>query len=246
MSIYEPLRVTAHLAGGIAQASPWGIALDGLLASALWADHKDTQRAAGVPTTPLHDVEDPTDLPLPLARCTRAGADLWHWAATCAHPAGPTCTDVRTWTGRVDHRGTAQLTADLPKVVADRQGRYRARRMPLLVTACAAVTWHAIGDPIAVTELVSTITAIGKKRSHGEGHVLRWDVDTLDWNPWAAAHLHPDGTLGRPTPAGCLEHPDNSTTTGIVDGGLGTAGLRPPYMHRARQHSLHLPALLDG
>ena len=55
MTAYVPLRVTAHLAGGIAQAAPWGIALDGLLASAMWADHKDAQRAAGTPTTPLHD-----------------------------------------------------------------------------------------------------------------------------------------------------------------------------------------------
>ena len=31
----KPLRVRAHLAFGIAQAAPWGIALDGLLAEQL-------------------------------------------------------------------------------------------------------------------------------------------------------------------------------------------------------------------
>ena len=36
----KPLKVRAHLAFGIAQAAPWGIALDGLLASELWARQK--------------------------------------------------------------------------------------------------------------------------------------------------------------------------------------------------------------
>jgi hypothetical protein len=34
--------------------------------------------------------------------------------------------------------------------------------------------------------------------------------------------------------------------TDVVDGGRGTAGLRPPYMHPARQHTLRLPALLEA
>ncbi|MCO7221549.1 hypothetical protein [Klenkia sp. PcliD-1-E] len=240
---HVPLIVRAELAGGIAQAAPWGIALDGLLAAALWADHKAAIRAAGAFTDTLADTLEPEDLPLPLARCTTPDG-AWHWAATCAAPQGRPATlpEVRTWSGRVDHRAVGQLSATLPATVSDRQGRYRARRMPLLVTTCSAVTWHAVGDPDAIETLLGTITAIGKKRAHGEGHVLAWTITpTPQLDPWAAAHLHPDGTLGRPTPAACLAgHPP------VPDGGYGTAGIRPPYMHPARQQTLHLPALLDA
>lgn len=238
-----PLRIRARLASGIAQAAPWGIALDGLLASELWAETKAERRAAGHPAPGLLDVAEPEDLELPLARCT-APNGLWHWAATCAYPEGrPTHLppEVRHWTGRLDHRSAEQLTTSLPAVVSGRQGRYRARRMPLLVTPCTAVTWTAVGHPGRLEEILTGITAIGKKRSHGEGHVLAWEIaEAPDVDPWTAAHLHPDGALGRPTPPYCLAGHDE-----VVDGGHGAAGLRPPYMHPARQHTLHLPALLD-
>ena len=242
MTAHTPLLVRAHLAAGIAQAAPWGIALDGLLAAELWADHKADRRDANDPTPGLLETAEPADLPLPLARCTSPDG-LWHWAATCAHPEGrpDLPPDVQTWTGRTDSRALEQLTDQLPAVLSDRQGRYRARRMPLLVTACTAVAWRAVGDASAVRALLTGVTAIGKKRSTGHGHVLRWEVTaTPHVDPWTASHLHPDGTLGRPTPDSCLHGQT------IQHGGRGTAGLRPPYMHPARQHTLRLPALLDS
>lgn len=244
-----PIRVRAKLASGVATAAPWGVALDGLLAAELWAARKAVLRAAGQPTPGLLDTAAPEDLPLPLARCTapdhepNAAAGSWHWAATCAYPTGrpDVPLDVRYWSGRVDHRALEQLTPALPATLSERQGRYRARYMPLLVTPCRDLVWHAVGDPEAVEDLLTGLAAIGKKRSHGEGHVLDWDVELApDLDAWSAAHLHPDGTLGRPTPAACLTGRD------VVSGGHGTAGLRPPYMHPARQQPLHLPAFLDG
>ena len=235
-----PLRVRARLAAGIAHASPWGIALDGLLAAQLWAAQRTTLRAQPDYTRPA-DQPVPPDLNLPLARCTPPDGP-WHWAATCAYPdPPPSRVDVHTWTGRADHRALEQLATRLPAHLPARQGRYRARRMPLLVTPCPAVTWHAVGDLDAVTELVSDIVSIGKKRSSGEGHVLGWEVSPApDLDPLTAAHLHPDGSLGRPTPPACLARFDRL----VPDGGTGRAGIRPPYMHPARQHQLHLPALL--
>lgn len=237
-----PLLVRAHLATGIAQASSWSIALDSLLAAELWARRKlDIRNAGGEPPS-LFDTAYPEDIELPLARCS-AGGDQWHWAATTAYPEGrpdDLPPDVHMWSGRVDHRALEQLTPDLPNVVSDRQGRYRARRMPLLVTVCSAVTWHCIGDLHAIKDLLGDITAIGKKRSHGEGQVIAWEfTELVDVDEWTAAHLHPDGTLGRPTPAACLTGHD------VLDGGIGTAGLRPPYIHASRQLTLHLPISLD-
>lgn len=234
---HVPVRVRAHLAGGIAHATSWGIALDGLLAAQLWPQVKAAQIAAGTYDTRALRVENPPDLDLPLARCTRAGGDLWHWAATCSfpeHAAGQ--PDVHTWIGRTDHRDLEHVADWLPKTVSDRQGRFRSHRMPLLVTACSAVTWHAIGDPDVIAELLADVVSIGKKRATGEGHVLAWEVDNVTLDEFSAGHLHPDGSLGRPTPVACVpngcEH---------FDGGFGTAGIRPPYMHPSRQHEVLLP-----
>jgi CRISPR type IV-associated protein Csf3 len=238
-----PLLVRARLAGGIAHAAPWGIALDGLLASEIWHDRKADLRARGQPVPGLADVAIPEDLDLPLARCPGADGSRWHWAATCSFPEGLPVglPDVRYWTGRLDSRAAEHAAQRLPSRIPERQGRYRARRMPLLVTVTASVTWHAVGDLAAIGDLLTGIRAIGKKRSYGEGHVLSWEVTPAPLTWWAAAHLHPDGTLGRPAPAACL-----AGRGAVTGGGTGTAGLRPPYMHPARQYLLHLPAWADG
>lgn len=239
-----PMRVRAHLASGIAHAAPWGIALDGLLASELWADHKATCREARTTYVRAMELEDPPDLDLPLHRCTAGGSGTWHWSATCAYPdQDHGRLDVRSWTGRVDPRALEQVAIRLPKTVSDRQGRYRARRMPLLVTPCTSVTWHAVGDVDKVGELLEPIASIGKKRSSGEGHVLRWEVTAAaDLDEFTAGHLHPDGSLGRTVPEPCRAR----CGPNVRDGGQGRAGLRPPYMHPGRQHELVLPALLSA
>lgn len=242
MTAHVPLEVRAHLATGIAQAAPWGIALDGILAAELWADLKALRRARGESWERARDVAVPPDLDLPLARCELA-PHAWHWAATCARPEhhAPR-TDVHTWTGRTDARELEQVADQLPRVVSERQGRWRARRMPLLVTPCPSVVWWAVGDPARILELLDPIRSIGKKRTSGEGSVLSWEVTAVPWlDPVAAGHLHPDGTLGRPTPPACLNH-----LPVVRDGGVGRAGLRPPYMHPGRQQQLHLPDLLTA
>ncbi|QJW38790.1 hypothetical protein [Cellulosimicrobium protaetiae] len=238
----EPMQVRAHLAAGIAQAAPWGIALDGLLAAELWARQKAEHRAAGRPYVRALERDDPPDLDLPLARCQPVDGP-WHWAATCAHPdQHHERLDVRTWTGRVDARALEQVAPELPKTVSQRQGRYRARRMPLLVTPTTSVTWQAVGDLDGVRKLLESITSIGKKRASGEGHVLAWEVTAApELDKLTAAHLHPDGSLGRPTPEACRR-----LLGDVVDGGRGRAGIRPPYMHPARQYDLYLPALLTS
>lgn len=236
---HRPVTVRADLAAGLAHAAPWGTALDGLLAAELWGRHKSARPPGTYPSA--LDVDDPPDLELPLARCIPS-AGPWHWAATCAYPLPrPDRLDIHTWAGRADHRHLEQLAGRLPVTLPTRQGRYRSRLMPLLVTPCQAVTWHAIGDSDRIADLLGGITAIGKKRGHGEGQVLRWTVTpTPSLTAFAAAHLNPDGTLSRPTPEGCLPVTDRP-----ADGGCGRAGVRPPYMHRSRHHELRLPAPLD-
>lgn len=228
---HVPLKVTAHLEGGIAWAGPWGIALDGLLASQL---HDPT-----TPETPLLEQPTPADLDLPLSRCTsERDPDLWHWTATVAHPIDGhgLLPETRYFSARTDSRHLEALADHLPERIRDREGRYRVRYAPLLVTICSAVTWYAVGAPEALHELLAGIPAIGKQRRAGHGAVTRWDITTPpSLSPWQAGHLHPDNTLGRPVPNECLlAHPNTPA-------GHGWAGLRPPYIHPARQHELRVP-----
>ena len=225
------LQVTARLAGGIV-ATSWGVALDGLLAAVV----SDRLKHAG----DLVDVD--TELELPLARCELAGGEQWHWAATTAYILDePGRVDVRSWTGRVDHRDLEMVAGSLPKVISGRQGRWRDRRMPLVVIPCRELTWTAVGDPGAVAELLAEVGSIGKKRASGEGHVLGWDVvERPDLDAHTAGHLHPNGRLGRPAPTGCLSAPAE------ISSGRGTAGLRPPHHHPDRQRELWLPDVLGA
>lgn len=236
-----PLLIRARLAAGIAHAAPWSIALDGLLAAQLWQEQKEHLIAANAYPGRALQQEDPPDLDLPLARC--GTGEQWHWSATCAFPENlDPRVHVHTWTGRLDRRDLEQVATGLPKVVSERQGRFRARCMPLLVSVCTSVTWHAVGDPNRIRDLLEPISTIGKKRTSGEGHVLEWEVTPApDLELFAAAHLHPDGSLGRPTPQACLPAGWDG-----ADGGTGAAGVRPPYMHRSRRHELRLPALLHA
>lgn len=241
MSEHVPLRVTAHLEAGLAHAHDWGIALDGLLASAVHHHAKAQLLHAGGEHTPLRHQGDPVDLDLPLARCEHSAPD-WHWAATCSYPVDghDIPTQVVRWSARHDHRVTTALTGRLPRTVEDQRGRYRSHWMPLMVTLTSAVTFDAVGDLEQIRELLTPIAAIGKKRAAGHGRVLRWHVERTDRIPFDAGHLHPDDTLGRPAPISCVQ---DLCPPGHDDAARrGSAGLRPPYAHPSRSRELALPA----
>lgn len=235
-----PLLVRARMAAGVAHGVPWGISLDGLLASEIRENTKAAARAAGTDYEPYSLDAVPEDLDLPLARCTGDGGDRWHWAATFAYPEdevlGP---NVQYWSARPDQHALDQMSAELPALVSERQGRYRSRVMPLPLTVCRHLVWRAVGDPAAITELLTPIVSIGKKRSAGHGHVLTWTVDEEPGaDRWEFAHLYPDGALGRTAPHSCLA----DTAPAAATGGEARMGLRPPYMHPACRAQVLLPA----
>jgi CRISPR type IV-associated protein Csf3 len=237
---HVPFEVTARLGSPVAVSVPWGIALDGLLAAEIRERVKAAARDAGtdyIPYDPDPDVVPPV-VELPLARCTAAGDQAWHWCATFAHPvdeiAGP---HVEYWTTRPDQRALADIAGELPVNVSPRQGRYRAHIMPLPVTIAAALCWRGVGDPDQVHELLSGLTAIGRKRSSGYGHILGWTVTAHpDAETWEYSHLHRSGKLGRTTPPACLTRcPD------VAAGEPVSMGLRPPYMHPSTRGPVHAP-----
>ncbi|MCX5046229.1 hypothetical protein OG921_23950 [Aldersonia sp. NBC_00410] len=233
-----PVIVRARLAGGVGHGVPWGISLDGLLASEIRAEAKAAARTADVDYPVFDRSVVPDELELPLARCSGAGGEFWHWAATFAWPEGEVAgPHVQYWSGRPDQLALAQTAAALLALVSERQGRYRARVMPLPLTMCKSLVWRAVGDPDAIAGLLEHITAIGKKRGAGHGHILEWSVTPqAGGDPFDYAHLHPDRSLGRTVPRKCIEG-----RCSIRTGGQGRMGLRPPYMHPARRAFVELP-----
>ena len=230
-----PVRVVAELASGVGATSGWGPSLDGIVASQMWAERKEELLAAGEEPAGLDPERDPEDLDLPFARVEYA--EGWYWASTCGYPdeLDPR-PEVRYWTGRADQAALAVLADSPPAAIPDRQGRLRSRVMPLAVLMCRRMVWHAVADPVRLQQVLGPVRAIGKKRGCGEGEVRSWIVEPVDICPFAAAHLHPDGTLGRPTPIAVLgEQPT------IKTGARAVLGVRPPVMHPSRRAAVWLP-----
>lgn len=250
---HAPLTVTARLQQGIALDVLFGTALDGLLASVVRSRAKAAAAERGEFLTGSLldgglDADQPATVALPLSRCVNPALvedPDWHWLCTTAYPVGldgqraTGDPDVHHQHSRIREATLAHVADHLPASLPPASGRYRLRRMPVVTTPAAAVQWHAVGTPDAVSDLLMDLPAIGRRRGTGEGLVLGWDVTTHDDLPrdqWAQfGHCHPDGSLGRPAPPACLDRVDLSADR------YGVAGIRPPYWHPATQRNVLLP-----
>ncbi len=236
------LQITASTPHGVVLSRPWGVALDGLLASVLWHRRKWEARAAGEFFAYHHD-QEPEILELPLARCGDPDRDPdWHWMATFAdlHPhRGGEDTDIRWRTSRTDRTRLQHLSPSIgSQVVSDSIGRYQRRVVPVIAHPVTALTWRAVGDPDGISDLLTDLPSIGKHRGVGEGRVTRWDVrETPEVADWAAGHEHEPGVLGRTAPLRCLDD-----LAGVTTGAVGAATVRPPYLHPGSRTAAYSPA----
>lgn len=237
-----PLQITATTPHGVVLSRPWGIALDGLLASVLWDRQKWAARSAGHYLTYQPDTE-PEILELPLARCGDPDHDSdWHWMATFAdlhpHPLHAAEPDIRWRTSHTNHQRLQQLARHIgSSTVSDRRGRYQNRAIPVLAHPATHLTWRAVGDPDTIADLLTDLDSIGKQRGSGDGRVTHWHVaETPDVDQWAAGHEHQPGILGRTTPVRCLRQ-----RSAISAGPLTTAPIRPPYLHPQSRTAAHHP-----
>lgn len=234
------LQVTATTPHGIVLSRPWGVALDGLLASVLWHRAKWAARAAGQHFTYQPDAPQET-MPLPLARCGDPDCDTdWHWMATFAdlHPRVQAVTepDIRWRLSHTNHQRLQQLTPFIGRqAVSDSAGRYQRRTVPVLAHAATHLMWRAVGDPERIRELLDDLTSIGKHRGVGEGLVSRWEVDEIpDVDHWSAGHEHESGVLGRTIPVRCHRTE--------ITGPVATGAVRPPYLHPSSRTTVYQPA----
>jgi hypothetical protein len=145
---------------------PWGIALDGLLASVLW------QRTNGPPGSPERGS------PTATTRCRVSSICPWRVAGT--RPATSigigwrrllTCIPM---CGGVPRALTVNACSTLPRpsargrspvtVAATNTAPFRQRTIPVTAHPAATVTWRAVGDPEALLELLAELPSIGKHR----------------------------------------------------------------------------------
>lgn len=130
------LQITATTPHGVVLSRPWGVALDGLLASVLWHRRKWTARAAGEPFTYDH-TQIPEMLDLPLARCGDPEHDTdWHWMATFAdlRPRPHIDPDVRWRTSRTDRTRLQHL--------APSSAAMRSPTAPAAISDASCPSWR--------------------------------------------------------------------------------------------------------
>jgi len=224
MASYEPLRVIAHLRSGIV-ADAW-LPLDAVLDYQAKRQRFGAQEATAPGGPPAPPRPDP-DVPLQIHH---AATDNWYYACSWAQPQPWWLAEGRDyWNKRFD--GAFAYLVDFAgrrgKVVV-KEGTYRAYHMPVFYFIARQVEWYCLGDQECITELLSTVTHIGKKRSQGWGRVAAWTVQPWphDWS------LRREGQLTRGLPL--FEAPD-----GIP----AHYGLRPPYHSRFNQMVLACPPI---
>ena len=225
-----PIRVVAHLADPIVYRGD-GMHLDGILAAAAFRQLPGGLRA-DLPTA--DDVDWPHDMTMPLARwrvpfdgrCHQRLRDergfVWGWCASMVHAEWSlhTRVEVRKRTA-VEHMQRYTDAGD----VETGSGRFKPADLALPARYASRLVWYARGKPDRVRAMLELVTSLGRKRGHGNGAVLRWEVETMadDWS------VMRNGRLTRAMP------------DGYAPGRRRMGGIRPLYWHRSRQMALVVP-----
>lgn len=212
---------------------PYALDLAGMLSTRMRSiDRSRLAEEGRLSSHPLPDTteEDPADMALPLSRCL-TGPE-WHWLASCAIPIGATDDIDPGMFYRVVESSWAQRAAQRPLPYQHpSKGPYRDVMMPAPKVYPRALQWRAIGDISAIENLLKPLRFVGRRRSVGEGAVLRWEVEsvsTKDVYSWS----HVDGdTILRPVPEQCVR---------VLGVGyrMGNYAVRPPSWHPDRLKDL--------
>ncbi len=212
--MFEPLKITAYLAGSIGAARPEDISLDGILAAQVLRRHFGEE---------FYHLPNPQELlyfaRLPLEMRGKPGEyvktlatgdvwmnfgqgiideSFWYWSCSSAQ-IQVRARDTHHWNKRFDTQAALSDHIDfggrVQKILIE-QGRFKAYHMPLSTLIADKVIWYAYGDALKIAQLLLPVMGISKKRSQGEGAVLRWEIEQIaeDYSEWQ------NGELMRPLP----------------------------------------------
>jgi len=211
--MYEPLKITAYPRCGIIADAY--LPIDGILFYAAMRQLHGPQMLS----TPGHvpDIEYPT---LPLGIREEHGE--WFYAASFAQ-WDAYADGQEHWNKRFDmaQSDLIDFAGRRGRVIVE-QARYKSYHMPMFYRHALSVSWYVVGDRAGVSDLLSTMTHIGKKAAQGWGRINEWEVNQVgkDWSTY-----DDDGNLMRSIPA----------AQGIV------YGIRPSYWLRENQVTCQMP-----
>lgn len=223
------LKITAHLGGAVSLPPDGAIHLDGLLGAAV------AMRDNLPPLTNHADEASELALPLCLSSCGRlymASAGLY-----------AVVERERRYTNRRFPVPEAQGLGDAKlRRIQVNLGRTKSFRLPR--EAChlrdERMVWFAfVPDAAAVEDVRALLRAVrhlGRKRSAGEGDVLRWELEPVE--TWPGFPLVRDGKPLRAVP---VDWPGVNEEQSMPD----VRTLRPPYWWRAATRAVDVLAPLE-
>lgn len=222
------VKVTAHLAGGLAGDPP---KLDALL-EAVMAPHCG-KAASGRKLDRGSPAPEQGEIPIPLQR-RRLGPWL---VGLCSDPIpGPVLADGHDHVAkRINPDGASLLDPAERRKIATSNTWTKSYRLPLRVRLVDRVVWFADADPKNLRRTLKRCRAIGKKTAIGHGRVTEWTVEPIavDLSWFAATDDGP--LLMRTLPVGPWL-PDG--LTGFRPD-FGAAA--PPYWHPSRFTEIVVP-----
>lgn len=229
---YEPFTLKAKLLRGVS-IEPYGLDLAGILASRYWRKRKAAILEENLPNYVDSMKNQPEDFDLPLDMCSE-GED-WHWMATCAiYEKEDRFPQSETMYYKVVNDAWAGRAANRPLPYYNtKSGAYRDVMGSARIMLTGEVKWYGVGDPEAIWNLIKDIRCIGKRRSKGEGRVIKWEIETgqaID-DKWQWGHCGPDDKIHRPIPVECAHRLG-------LDFTLDWFAIRPPSWNPDRLYEL--------
>jgi len=194
----DNLQVIAHMASPLVAYDDWSPSLDALLEYVL-LDRLNLI----TPNPTAADAEK--NLPLifeqmPLARPEIKGE--WYWAVSSPHYIEnhqQTSRYRKRWDYQEHHLEWGKKRAK----VSGSEGHFKAYDLPRYDREMQTIHWFCVGDANKISDLLQSITHLGKKRSQGCGQVHKWEVLPFehDWHLWRG------DKLARPMPVNMIEPP---------------------------------------
>jgi hypothetical protein len=183
---FEPLQITAFLANGIAVYDDWSPQLESLVIGEIIQ-----QERLAVPNASAEQVKETMAAIAPLIPF-----EQWEGLYKCSAPVYRyKCEETTKFRKRWEPNGQVNWGKRKPKFSTS-EGGEKSYDLPLFLRLTSRIDWFAVGDRQAIENIVSDISGIGKKRSHGYGQIVRWEVTAIaeDWS------LVRDGELMKPIP----------------------------------------------
>lgn len=217
-----PLKITAHLLDGRVNSASGLIMFDAILYHAWFAKY-EPQVLEGI-----YDYSKAKFIGLPLRRLEGN-----RWAASKGIYQ-EVLQEIENYNKRPDFFAGDKIDylADTKGQISGSVGKYRAYRIPQLIRTVKdnKIVFYAVGNKPKIEDLLSYMTAVGKKPAIGFGVVTKWEVEEIDEDYTTE---HPDYGLMRPIP---VEEAEKKYSCPVM-----LHGVKPPYWKSKNAKLCYVP-----